>query len=64
MVSINLYFLTNAVQYTGTQQSHVQNHKKQTIHTRNLRLKQSTALQQKQQPYSVTIEDGQLGRNM
>jgi hypothetical protein len=33
-------------------------------HTRDLRLKQSTALQQQQQPYPVTPEDDQLGRNM
>jgi hypothetical protein len=34
-----------------------------TIHTTNLRLKQSTTLQQQQQAYPVTPEDGQLGRN-
>jgi hypothetical protein len=30
----------------------------------NLRLTQSTALQQQQQPYPVTPEDGQLSWNM
>jgi hypothetical protein len=31
-----------------TQRSHIQTHNKRTIHTRNVRLKQSTALQRKQ----------------
>jgi hypothetical protein len=48
----------------NTQQNQIQNHKKWTIHTQNLTLKQFTALQQQQQPYPVTPEDGQLGRNM
>jgi hypothetical protein len=48
----------------NTQRSHIQNNKERTIHTWNLRLTQSTALQQQQQPYPVTPEDGQLGRNM
>jgi hypothetical protein len=48
----------------NTQRSHTQNHKKQTIHTRNPRLKQPSALQQEQQPYPVTPEDGQLDRNI
>jgi hypothetical protein len=48
----------------NTQRSHIQNHKIRNIRTRNLRLKQSATLQQQQQPYPVTPEDGQLGRNM
>jgi hypothetical protein len=50
--------------YRNTQRSHMRNHKKWTIHTQNLRLKQSTTLQQQQQTYPVTPEDGQLGQNM
>jgi hypothetical protein len=40
--------------------SNLQNHTKQTIQTQNLRLRQSTELQQKRQLYPVTPEDGQL----
>jgi hypothetical protein len=48
----------------NTKRSHIQSNKERTIHTWNVRLTQSTALQQQQQPYPVTPEDGQLGRNM
>jgi hypothetical protein len=56
--------LTQSRLKRNIQRSHIQNHKKRTIHKQNLRLKQSTALQEKQQPYPVTPEVGQLGRNM
>jgi hypothetical protein len=37
-----------AFSHRNKQRSHIQNHKERAIHTRNLRLKQSTALQEQQ----------------